>query len=108
MPPARQRVFKWPETPSLWLPTPAWNQAQSARRSAALPAPRASARRNSERRPRSRRRRRRTGRDVRLFGPQSAARLTTTIDSTLADLRPAVYVTLSGAVAVGALVMVLF
>ena len=46
--------------------------------------------------------------DFRIFGPQSAARLTTTINSTLAVLRPALYVTLSGAVAVGALVMVLF
>jgi predicted neutral ceramidase superfamily lipid hydrolase len=46
--------------------------------------------------------------DFRIFGPQSAARLTTTINSTLAVLRPALYVTLSGAVAIGALVMVLF
>src|SRR5207253_1603989 len=38
--------------------------------------------------------------DFRIFGPQSAARLTTTINSTLAVLRPALYVTLSGAVAV--------
>src|SRR6267143_858716 len=46
--------------------------------------------------------------DFRICGPQSAARLTTTINSTLAVLRPALYVTLSGAVALGALVMVLF
>jgi len=46
--------------------------------------------------------------DFRIFGPQSAARLTTTINSTLAVLRPALYVTLSGAVALGALLIVLF
>lgn len=46
--------------------------------------------------------------DFRLFGPQSASRLTTTINSTLAVLRPALYVTLSGAIAFGALVMLLF
>jgi len=46
--------------------------------------------------------------DFRIFGPQSASRLTTTINSTLAVLRPALYITLSGAVALGALVMVLF
>jgi putative membrane protein len=46
--------------------------------------------------------------DFRIFGPQSASRLTTTINSTLAVLRPALFITLSGAVALGALVMVLF
>jgi putative membrane protein len=45
--------------------------------------------------------------DFRIFGPQSAARLTTTINSTLAVLRPAFFVTLSGAIALGALFMVL-
>jgi len=46
--------------------------------------------------------------EFRIFGPQSAARLTTTINSTLAVLRPALYVTLSGAVALGAVVVLLF
>jgi len=46
--------------------------------------------------------------EFRIFGPQSAARLTTTINSTLAVLRPALYITLSSAIAVGALVIVLF
>ena len=46
--------------------------------------------------------------DFRIFGPQSAARLTTTINSTMAVLRPALYVTLSGAVALGALVAFFF
>ena len=46
--------------------------------------------------------------DFRIFGPQSAARLTTSINSTLAVLRPALYVTLSGALALGSLVIVLF
>ena len=45
--------------------------------------------------------------DFRIFGPQSASRLTTSINSTLAVLRPALYVTLSGALALGALVIVL-
>lgn len=45
--------------------------------------------------------------DFRVFGPQSASRLTTTINSTLAILRPALYVTLSGAIALGTLVVVL-
>ena len=45
--------------------------------------------------------------DFRIFGPQSAARLTTTINSTLAVLRPAFFVTLSGAIALGALFMIL-
>ena len=46
--------------------------------------------------------------DFRIFGPQSASRLTTSINSTMAVLRPALYVTLSGAIALGALVIVLF
>lgn len=45
--------------------------------------------------------------DFRIFGPQSASRLTTSINSTMAVLRPALYVTLSGAIALGALVIVL-
>jgi putative membrane protein len=45
--------------------------------------------------------------DFRVFGPQAASRLTTSINSTLAVLRPALYVTLSGALALGALVIVL-
>jgi predicted neutral ceramidase superfamily lipid hydrolase len=45
--------------------------------------------------------------DFRIFGPQSAARLTTTINSTLAVLRPAFFVTLTGAIALGALFMLL-
>ena len=45
--------------------------------------------------------------EFRIFGPQSAARLTTSINSTLAVLRPALYVTLSGAVALGALAILL-
>jgi len=46
--------------------------------------------------------------EFRIFGPQSASRLTTSISSTMAVLRPALYVTLSGAIALGALVIVLF
>ena len=46
--------------------------------------------------------------DFRIFGPQSAARLTTSINATLAVLRPALYVTLIGAIALGALLVVLF
>ena len=46
--------------------------------------------------------------EFRVFGPQSAARLTTTINSTMAVLRPALYVALSGAIALGALVILLF
>ncbi|MGI0149700.1 MAG: DUF2070 family protein, partial [Thermoplasmata archaeon] len=46
--------------------------------------------------------------DFRVFGPQSATRLTTTINSTMAVLRPALYVCLSGSIALGALVIVLF
>jgi putative membrane protein len=46
--------------------------------------------------------------NFRIFGPQSASRLTTSINSTMAVLRPALYVTLSGAIALGALVIVLF
>jgi hypothetical protein len=45
--------------------------------------------------------------DFRVFGPQSASRLTTTINATLSILRPALYVTLSLAIAVGALVVLL-
>jgi len=46
--------------------------------------------------------------DFRIFGPQSASRLTTSINSTMAVLRPALYITMSGAVALGALALVLF
>lgn len=46
--------------------------------------------------------------DFRMFGPQSASRLTTTINSTMAVLRPALYITLSAAIALGALMIVLF
>ncbi|MFA5897340.1 MAG: DUF2070 family protein, partial [Thermoplasmata archaeon] len=46
--------------------------------------------------------------DFRIFGQQSASRLTTSINSTMAVLRPALYVTMSGAVALGALALVLF
>jgi len=46
--------------------------------------------------------------DFRMFGPQSASRLTTTINSTMAVLRPALYITLSGAIALGTLMIVLF
>ena len=45
--------------------------------------------------------------DFRIFGPQSASRLTTTINATMAVLRPALYVTLSGAVAIAALALIL-
>ncbi len=45
--------------------------------------------------------------EFRIFGQQSASRLTTSINSTMAVLRPALYVTLSGAVALAALVLVL-
>ncbi len=45
--------------------------------------------------------------DFRVFGPQAASRLTTSISATMAVLRPALYVTLSGAVAIGALALVL-
>ncbi len=45
--------------------------------------------------------------NFRIFGPQSASRLTTSINSTMAVLRPALYVTLSGAIAAAALVLVL-
>jgi len=46
--------------------------------------------------------------DFRIFGPQTASRLTTSINATMAVLRPALYVTLSGAVAIAALALVLF
>jgi putative membrane protein len=45
--------------------------------------------------------------NFRIFGPESASRLTTSINATLAVLRPALYVTLSGAIALGALVILL-
>ncbi len=45
--------------------------------------------------------------DFRIFGPQAASRLTTSINATMAVLRPALYVTLSGAVAIAALALVL-
>ncbi len=45
--------------------------------------------------------------EFRIFGPQTASRLTTSINATLAVLRPALYVTLSGAVAIAALALVL-
>ncbi len=45
--------------------------------------------------------------DFRIFGPQSASRLTTSINATMAVLRPALYVTLTGAVAIAALALVL-
>ena len=44
--------------------------------------------------------------EFRVFGPQSASRLTTAINSTMAILRPAVLVSLFGATAAGALVLV--
>jgi len=43
--------------------------------------------------------------DFRIFGPQSASRLTTSINSTMSVLRPALYVTMAGAVAASALVL---
>lgn len=46
--------------------------------------------------------------DFHIFGPQTASRLTTSINATMAVLRPALYVTLSGAVAIAALALVLF
>lgn len=46
--------------------------------------------------------------DFRIFGQQSASRLTTSINSTMAVLRPALYVTMTGAVALGALALLLF
>lgn len=45
--------------------------------------------------------------EFRMFGPQSASRLTTTINSTLAVLRPALYITLSASIALGTLAIVL-
>ncbi len=45
--------------------------------------------------------------DFRIFGPQTASRLTTSINATMAVLRPALYVTLSGAVAIAALALML-
>ncbi len=45
--------------------------------------------------------------DFKIFGPQTASRLTTSINATMAVLRPALYVTLSGAVAIAALALVL-
>ncbi len=45
--------------------------------------------------------------DFRIFGPHTASRLTTSINATMAVLRPALYVTLSGAVAIAALALVL-
>ncbi|HEY7587806.1 MAG TPA: DUF2070 family protein [Thermoplasmata archaeon] len=45
--------------------------------------------------------------DVRVFGPQTAARLTTSINSTMSVLRPALYVTVSGAVALAALALLI-
>lgn len=45
--------------------------------------------------------------DFRIFGPQTASRLTTSINATMAVLRPALYVTLSGAVAIAALALIL-
>ncbi len=45
--------------------------------------------------------------DFHVFGPQTASRLTTSINSTMAVLRPALYVTLSGAIAIAALALVL-
>jgi len=44
--------------------------------------------------------------EFRVFGPQSASRLTTAINSTMAILRPAVLVSLFGATAAGALILV--
>ena len=46
--------------------------------------------------------------DFRIFGPQSASRLTTSINATMAVLRPALYITMFGAIAAGALVLVAF
>ncbi len=45
--------------------------------------------------------------DFKIFGPQTASRLTTSINATMAVLRPALYVTLSGAVAIAALALIL-
>jgi len=45
--------------------------------------------------------------NFRIFGPEAASRLTTSINSTLAVLRPALYVTLSGAIASAALVLLI-
>ncbi len=45
--------------------------------------------------------------DFRIFGPQTASRLTTSINATMSVLRPALYVTLTGAVAIAALALVL-
>ncbi len=45
--------------------------------------------------------------DFHVFGPQTSSRLTTSINATMAVLRPALYVTLSGAVAIAALALVL-
>lgn len=45
--------------------------------------------------------------DIRVFGPQTVSRLTTSISATMAVLRPALFVTLSGAVALGALALLL-
>jgi len=45
--------------------------------------------------------------DFRIFGPQAASRLTTSINSTMAILRPALYVTLTGAITAAALVLAL-
>jgi len=45
--------------------------------------------------------------DFRIFGPQTASRLTTSINATMAVLRPALYITWSGAVGLGALVLTL-
>jgi len=44
---------------------------------------------------------------LRIFGPQAASRLTTSINATMAILRPALLITMSGALAAGALVLVL-
>lgn len=44
--------------------------------------------------------------DFRIFGPQTASRLTTTINATMAVLRPALYLTLSVSIAVSALLLV--
>lgn len=46
--------------------------------------------------------------EFRIFGPQSASRLTTSINATFAVLRPALYVTLTGAIALGTLIIALF
>jgi len=44
--------------------------------------------------------------DLRIFGPHTASRLTTSINATIAVLRPALYLTISGAVAVATLLLV--